>query len=371
MNDNWSEICYMLRSCIQENALEKEYENTIVNCMNFLHWRKFKGEITTQYPIQVGHETKLADIVISSEGIEQFVIEVKRPNHKIQEEDKKQLLSYMRMLAHPVKFGIYIGENIRLFYDDLTAKPIEICEIQIVETDPYGSKFVELFQKDHFNLQALEDFCEEQKQKFALEERKQEEIHRLLADTEGVILKELLREKYSMEGFSEEWIRDVLNQFTLTISPIHASMTLQSSHQYPIQTKASNIQHANTHDTTLYRILNREYESKRQFVWTVVHQYVTGHCLTYHEYVNLFNSIGKQKIITTLEAAKEQREKTLNNAIKKGKKPNDPPRWHFDKVLYSKDNVAFVVNNQWKKDNIQPIINFANAQGYNVEIIRD
>ena len=367
MNDNWNEICYMLRSCIQENVLEKEYEKTIVNCMNFLHWRKFKGEITTQYPIQVGHETKYADIVITLEGIEQFVIEVKRPNHKIQEEDKKQLLSYMRMLAHPVKLGIYVGESIRLFYDDLVAEPIEICEIQIVETDPYGSKFVELFQKDHFSLQALEDFCEKQKQKITLEKKKQEEIQKLLADTDGVILKDLLREKYRMEGFPEEWINAILNKFTFSISSTDTPLTSQSSQKPTTQTKVLNIQHASTHDTTHYRILNGEYESKSLFVFTVVHQYVTAHRLTYLEYDKIFNSIGKQKIITTLEEAKEKRERTQEKAKKNGKETNDIPRWHFDKVLYSEDNVAFVVNNQWRKDNIQPIINFANAQGYNVE----
>ena len=173
-----------------------------------------------------------------------------------------------------------------------------------------------------------------------------------------------------MEGFPEEWINAILNKFTFSILSTDTPLTLQSSQKPTTQTKVLNIQHATPpHDTTRYRILNGEYESKRLFVFTVVHQYVTAHRLTYLEYDKIFNSIGKQKIITTLEEAKEQRERTQKKARKNGKETNDPPRWHFDKVLYSEDNVAFVVNNQWRKDNIQPIINFANAQGYNVEFI--
>ena len=55
-----------------------------------------------------------ADIVILQDGIESFVIEVKRPNHVIQEEDEKQLFSYMRLMKHRVAFGLYIGDKIRL-----------------------------------------------------------------------------------------------------------------------------------------------------------------------------------------------------------------------------------------------------------------
>lgn len=69
MNDVWNEICYELKSCIQHNVLEKEYENTIVNCMILLGWKKFRGEIITQYAVQIGHENKYADIVVLQDSI--------------------------------------------------------------------------------------------------------------------------------------------------------------------------------------------------------------------------------------------------------------------------------------------------------------
>lgn len=64
MNEIWNEICFELRTCIQNNVLEKEYENAVCNCMVLLGWKKYRGEIITQYPVQAGHENKYADIVI-------------------------------------------------------------------------------------------------------------------------------------------------------------------------------------------------------------------------------------------------------------------------------------------------------------------
>ena len=58
MKDLWNEICLEQSDCKRRNVQEKEYENTIVRCLVFLGWKKSLGEITTQYPVQVGHEKK-------------------------------------------------------------------------------------------------------------------------------------------------------------------------------------------------------------------------------------------------------------------------------------------------------------------------
>ena len=135
MKDLWNEICFDLSECKRRNVLEKDYENAIVQCLAILGWKKYLGEMTTQYPIQVGHETKLADIVVSSGGTEQFVIEVKRPGHTICPEDERQMFSYMRLLKHQVMFGLYIGDDIRLYYDDRSSQsfpePLFIVNISI------------------------------------------------------------------------------------------------------------------------------------------------------------------------------------------------------------------------------------------------
>ena len=36
MNEIWNEICFELKACIQNNVLEKEYENAVCNCLQYL-----------------------------------------------------------------------------------------------------------------------------------------------------------------------------------------------------------------------------------------------------------------------------------------------------------------------------------------------
>lgn len=151
MNEIWNEICFELKACIQNNVLEKEYENAVCNCLQYLGWKKFKGEIVTQYPVQAGHENKYADIVVLQDNVEQFVIEIKRPNHLLQEYDEKQLFSYMRLLKHQVVWGLYVGDKIRLYYDDITSQqlPEHVFSIEIEENNPDGIKFVSSSPKNY------------------------------------------------------------------------------------------------------------------------------------------------------------------------------------------------------------------------------
>ena len=183
MKDLWNEICFDLSECKRRNVLEKDYENAIVQCLAILGWKKYLGEITTQYPVQVGHETKLADIVVSSEGIEQFVIEVKRPGHTICQEDERQMFSYMRLLKHQVMFGLYIGDDIRLYYDDRSSQsfPEPLFIVDISKDNPDGLQFVELFAKESFDIEKLQEFCRQKKEDLNKEQRIREEVEMLLS----------------------------------------------------------------------------------------------------------------------------------------------------------------------------------------------
>lgn len=222
MNDIWNEICFELRACIQNNVLEKEYENAVCNCLLLLGWKKSRGEIVTQCPVQVGHENKYADIVVLQDNVEQFVIEVKRPSHLLQEEDEKQLFSYMRLLEHQVVYGLYVGDKIRLYYDDITSQqfPELVLSIEIEEDNSDGMKFVELFSRDLFNVQTLTGFCKKQKEKIKEHRQIQIEVDRLLSETNGQSFKDALKRGYIEGGHSEQWADSVLNQITLTVSPL-------------------------------------------------------------------------------------------------------------------------------------------------------
>lgn len=328
MKDIWYEICFELKSCIQNNVLEKDYEQIIVNCMMLLGWKKFKGEVVTQYAIQVGHEKKYADIVILQDGIERFVIEVKRPNHIIQKEDEKQLFSYMRLMKHRVAFGLYIGDKIRLYYDDIASEslPEEVFSVDILGDNPDGLSFVELFRKDLFDIQKLSNFCVEQKKRIKEFGLLQNEICKILADKDGLMFKELLRKKYLEEGHSVTWSDEVLK---------YISASVKRSHK----------------DKTKYCIEGGVFLPKNRFVLEVVRRYVNSNPKTYNEYVEIFNVLRLDSlgVIEPLATANVSR--------------------YFmreDERLKSIDGITFVVCTQWSIFNITPIIEFANLQGYHV-----
>lgn len=349
MNDTWNEICYELKSCIFNNALEKEYEEAFVNCMRLLGWKKSKKEISTQNVIQVGHEKKYADVVALQDGIEQFVIEIKRPGHVLQPEDEKQLFSYMRLLKHQVPIGIYVGDDIRIYYDDVSTQqyPECVCSIEIVENNPAGFQFVELFSRDNFRLQHLVEFCKKQKARLDEQNQIQAEVQKILSDEKGSTFKELLKEKYTHSGYSSEWADAVLEQITLNVSP---SVRNQSIEVTPKILGVSTGDRKNR-DRTRYSILGGKPLPKNRFVLEVVRLFVKNNPKTYHEYVGILNPL-RQDSFGTIEQLSKANETRYFMAE--------------EDRLQSLDGVIFVVCTQWGISNIAPVIQFANEQGYNV-----
>lgn len=356
MNDIWNEICFELKSCIRSNVLEKEYENAVCNCMVLLGWKKFRGEIVTQYPVQAGHENKYADIVILQDNIEQFVIEVKRPNHILQEEDERQLFSYMRLLKHQVIFGLYVGDKIHLYYDDSTSQqlPEQVFTIDIEENNPDGLKFVELFSKDSFNIQTLKDFCKEQKKIFQGRKLIQDEVAKILSDTNGQMFKDALKDKYLSKGHSEEWIDSVLSQIILTASPL-IEKKQRTEMLPPITSTYESIRHVTNRDKTKYGILGSGPLAKNRFVLAVVRKFVSDNPKVYSEYDKILNALKPDSmgVIRTYDSVLLK--KQMNRYFTKE-----------SECFKSIDGVKFVVCTQWGDFNIGPIIQFANLQGYNV-----
>ena len=355
MNDIWNEICFELRACIQNNVLEKEYENAVCNCLVLLGWKKFKGEIVTQYPIQAGHENKYVDIVVLQDNVEQFVIEIKRPSHILQENDERQLFSYMRLLKHQVIFGLYVGDKIRLYYDDTTSQqlPEQVFSVDIEENNADGIKFIELFSKDSFNVESLTDFCKEQRKVFQERKQIQDEVCRILSDTTGQLFKNALKEKYLGEGRSNDWVDSVLDQINLTIT--HAiKRTNEINVITPLQYTPKIEQSITAHDKTKYVFLGSRPMSKRKFVLNVVKHFVTENPKSYAEFSKIFNALkpDAQGVIKPYNSL--QTNQYRNYFIGEGE------------CLKSEDGIKFVVCNQWGLFNIGPIIQFANSQGYNV-----
>lgn len=351
----WNELCFSLEECIKGKVLEKEYENAVIHCMTLLGWKKSRGEIKSQCPVKVGHETKYADVVILQDGIEQFVIEMKRPDHVLSKEDELQLFSYMRLLNHQVSFGLYIGEKICLYFDDvnLQGSPEQVFSVDISEDNLDGLKFVELFSKESFSINALSDFCKKQKSIMEEQKQMQEEVERLIKDRDGSIFKELLKRKYLEDGRSKQWMNYVLDHIDVSISK-----SVKKDEAAFIKEPAASNRKLSSKDATKYRFDGNSQLSKRRFVLEVITRFVKNNPCTYDEYFRILCKLRTDSfgIIQDLEKVKND-----NNE-----------RCYFtkdDEQLTSKDGVIFVVCGEWRIDNIGPVVKFAEEQGYNIEVI--
>ena len=374
MKDLWNDICVDLSACKSRNVLEKEYENTIVQCLAILGWRKSLGEIATQYPIQVGHETKRADIVVSSSNIVQFVVEVKRPGHVICMEDEGQMSSYMLQLK--CAFGLYIGDDIRLYYDDRSSQsfPEPLFVIDITKDNPDGVRFVELFAKESFNIEKLQEFCFQKKNELEKHKEIQQEIDRLLTDNEGHFLQQLYREWCAAKGVDKSFAEKVLRSITFSIRSKEIPAIIRNTPR-PATTSTAEIRKNHIEEYSNEAVKRHWHytfdglacTNAGRLAFEIVKRFVKDNpLLTYSEI--LLKLPRCARIIT-----KEQ------YLIKKATS-NDPDfdkRWStkFAPMITSSDNVDFATHTGWnhwgygdkRPYNICDLIEFARKQGYKVE----
>ena len=373
MKDLWNEICFDLSECKRRNVLEKDYENAIVQCLAILGWKKYLGEIATQYPIQVGHETKLADIVVSSGGTEQFVIEVKRPGHTICPEDERQMFSYMRLLKHQVMFGLYIGDDIRLYYDDRSSQsfPEPLFIVNISKDNPDGVRFVELFAKESFDIEKLQEFCRQKKEDLNKEQRIREEVEMLLSGNGEELFRRLYCEDCISRGLEKDFADRVLEKIVLTIRSRKVSIIKEASHPTlpRIVEQDQNTYSKNSSATKKhwhYTFNGKSCPNAGKLAFEIVKKYTEDHPgLTYNDIVKTLPQCIRY---ITKESFFIKKEMSTDSDFTR--------RWSvkFAPMLISSDDIEFAIHTGWnywgygdqRPYNICEMIEFARKQGYTV-----
>ena len=121
-----------LTSCKQKNASEEQYQDKIERIFERLGWWRTDSH-KYKKPIPWGSAKDLIpDIQLLKDCKEVLVVEIKKPNNILTERQVRQLDSYMHALK--IQIGLYIGENIQLFYESENEKtPTSVCTIEINE----------------------------------------------------------------------------------------------------------------------------------------------------------------------------------------------------------------------------------------------
>ena len=226
MQEKWKSFVYPLIEDRKQDVEEESYHFHIENQLIPLGWAPWRNEIKHKPNLRIGNRKSIQpDILVANNGEEQFVIEVKRPNHVQQSENIEQLESYMRQLK--LKVGIYIGERMEIFYDQPDSRHVvSVLQIPLLLDEKRGSRFVELFSKDSFSKDAIVNFCEERIKEMQRQASLNKIKESLIADAQTQItesLKPYLQDKYG-DSFSEQEIKMMLGTIKFTATATGMSL---------------------------------------------------------------------------------------------------------------------------------------------------
>lgn len=199
---SWSYICQSFSKEKGRNLSEKHFQ-TLIEII-FRYYLRWGEDIRSEESLRVGSVNSIRpDFVLYQDGIRQVIIEVKRAGNSQKRTNEEQLFSYMRLAQ--TSFGLYIGEQIRLYYDvpNDGQDPKPIFSLDYREDSKYGDDFVKLFARDTFSKEALTQYCTQRLQDIQKEEKIAEEIQLLLSDEGKNLCLQLLRGHLLSKGYTD------------------------------------------------------------------------------------------------------------------------------------------------------------------------
>ena len=214
--ETWNEICFFMEK--SKNATERDFETTVLFLFEKLGWSQFRGEIVSQVSIPIGSSGSVVpDIIIKNEGQNVFVIELKKPNTKLNDKHTNQLVSYMRLLK--LNCGILIGETLKIYYEvpSDNKPPIQIEEIPFMMDTDAGVRFAEVFRKDINTSDNITKYCENRLAALQEEEKVKQYLDLLCSPDGSKLFRELLHKKLSTE-LSEEAILSIIDKIFINVS---------------------------------------------------------------------------------------------------------------------------------------------------------
>ncbi|MBQ7539567.1 MAG: hypothetical protein IJT13_00395 [Bacteroidaceae bacterium] len=364
----WQDFAFDLLEAKEQQILEQPYQEKIEAAFRALGWSKAKGEICPKERINVGANNQLEpDITFKISGKSVFVVEVKQPNNNLTKRQEEQLLSYMRM--RQVVFGLYLGNEIRLFYDNGDALPTSVMQIDIDTEATNGWKFIDFFARSMFASERIKSFCVERYKEihssntldsFAdkLNENPNNAIKAILFDyfvntkkcDESATNRFLEAYQFQASSDKEEVQEDKVNETTQA----------EAVSRYVLQKQGRS--HKNGRDMTKYSIDGgMSYFGKGKFVREIVAAYLSAHpSITFVQLEQVFpdelqGSYGVVRRLEDIYNSDHDLKDLLTRYV-----------MDEDKLLKTKDGVSFAVCNQWGSFNFPHILDLLDKWGWNV-----
>jgi hypothetical protein len=365
----WDKLCYYLSEKITSDISEREFEPIVEKGLEILGWSEFAGDFAIRPNYQLGSKRNSLRpdfLVKSSEtGEKLFVTEIKKPKTLLIQQNQTQLSTYMRQFKLP--FGLLIGPQIQIFYDGLLNPEDNAVLIETIEFNRgsiEGERFVQLFSKENFNLQALHEFAETRLKLIKRAAEVKKLTQKLTSDEFNTHIVALIKQDLSND-YESELVNEAIQKIEIYVSP-RKGTTLETSVHAPAIRKSSetNAKSNNPHDKTKFILNGNKIPlAKNRFVLEFIKEYLKRYPSGFNLlkevfYDDLQGSIG---VINSLDFVKNKYAHTHRKR-------------HFMQetdILTSADHIPFVVSTEWSFNNVQNIVRIARENGFLVEEVRN
>lgn len=339
MNDNWIEIVDTLKPYIYNNSTEVKYQQEIENCLKFLGWRSSNKTMQSQVSINIGNRNSLRpDIILFKENKPVLPIEIKRPCNTCKGSQKSQLQSYMRQLR--LNIGLYVGENMQLYYDnpDDLDDPICVFVAELDKENKNGIVLCDLLSYGRFEINKIEEFCKEHYNQIIARNNFQQRFRDFFSDDDAnKNILSLLKEKFIKEGFDADVVENELSKLSIVTNwNNNINNTSLSS---PSNAPKDNPNTANTQ----YSFDGVRYYNKRRFVIELIKYYVsTNEGITFNDLQTEFPPEIHSKALGVVQTLQSVRERISSQ-------PDIEKRYFLNEndIIRLDDNTQVVVTNQW------------------------
>lgn len=370
--NKWREFCFDLIVAAKDDVLEDPYQDMIEQGLRQLNWSKANGEICPKERLQIGNRKQLEpDITLKINDRSVFVIEVKRPSNKLNDDNILQLVSYMRQRQVP--YGLYIGDRIALFYDDTIHQPTEVWGVKLDSEADEGWRFVDFFARGSFNAERLETFCKERMNEIHTSMGLRDIAGRLAENEGDAMLKEIV-EHYlvGMKQYDRGLITKFLNRYKFSAQltceeeklneEISQENEIGQQSYYVLVKQARSKNGSNGRDNTKYSIDGgTNYFGKNRIVREIIIRYLELHPkMTYRQLEQIFpdEMQGSYGVVRSLDELNEMEHDSKDLATRYLMKEEE--------LLTTADGVRFAVCNQWGAYNIPNIFRLMEKWGWNI-----
>lgn len=364
----WQDFAFDLVEAKEKQILEQPYQEKIEAAFRTLGWSKAKGEICPKERINVGANNQLEpDITFKINGKPVFVVEVKQPTNNLTTRQEEQLLSYMRM--RQVVFGLYIGDEIRLFYDNGDNLPASVMQIDIDTEAADGWKFIDFFARSMFSYERVKAFCSERYKEIHSSNTLDSFADNLTHDSNAAIKFLLLDYFVNYKKCDESVTNHFLETYRFQAAKDteeaqkevkHEAAQSKTVSRYVLQKQGR--MHKSGRDMTKYSIDGgMNYFGKGKFVREIVAAYLSAHpSITFVQLEQVFpdelqGSYGVVRRLEDIYNSDHNLKDLLTRYV-----------MDEDKILQTKDGVKFAVCNQWGSFNFPHILDLLDKWGWNV-----